>query len=84
MITLTRLNGQAFVINAERRLIEVEMTRETLQELGLQVGSKCTINLRHARVYTRQEVEEQTRVAERAAARPRKRRRFRDRLSTLR
>jgi sulfate/thiosulfate transport system ATP-binding protein len=68
----------------ERRLIEVEMTRETLQELGLQVGSKCTISLRHARVYARREAEEQTRVAERAAVRPRKRRRFRDRLSTLR
>jgi sulfate/thiosulfate transport system ATP-binding protein len=68
----------------EKRLIEAEMTRQTLQELGLQAGSKCTISLRHPRVYARQQVEEQTRVAERAAVRPRKRRRFRDRLSTLR
>src|SRR6185436_18129001 len=95
--TGTRLPGTALVrfISAlgqravaellyERRLIEAELTRQTLQELGLQVGSKCTISLRHARVYARHEAEEQTRVAERAAVRPRKRRRFRDRLSTLR
>ena len=68
----------------EKRLIEVEMTRQVLQELGLRAGSKCTISLRHPRVYARHQVEEQTRVAERAAARPRKRRRFRVRLSTLR
>lgn len=95
--TGTRLPGTALVrfISAlgeraiaellyERRLLEVEMTRQTLQELGLQVGSKCTIGLRRARVYARDEAEEQTRVAERATARPRKRRRLRDRLSTLR
>jgi sulfate transport system ATP-binding protein len=68
----------------EKRLIEAEMTRQTLQELGLTTGSKCAISLRHPRVYARQEAEKQTRVAERAAARPRKRRRLRDRLSTLR
>lgn len=68
----------------ERRLIEAEMTRQSLQDLELRVGSKCKISLRHARVYARQEVEEQTRVAERAAVRPRKRRRLRDRLPTLR
>jgi sulfate/thiosulfate transport system ATP-binding protein len=68
----------------DKRLIEAEMTPQTLQELRLQVGSKCIIRLRNPRVYPRQQAEEQTRVAERAAARPRKRRRFRDRLSTLR
>jgi sulfate/thiosulfate transport system ATP-binding protein len=68
----------------EKRLIEAEMTRQTLQELGLKNGSKCAIGLRHARVYARQEAEKQTRVAERAAARPRKRRRLRDRLPILR
>jgi len=68
----------------ERRLIEAEMTRQSLQELKLRVGTKCMISLRHARVYARQEAEEQTRVAERAAVRPRKRRRLRDRLPTLR
>jgi len=68
----------------EKRLVEVEMTRQTLQDLGLKTGSKCTISLRHPRVYPRQEAEAQTRVAERAQARPRKRRRFRDHLSTLR
>ena len=68
----------------DKRLIEAEMTPQRLQELGLQVGSKCVISLRNPRVYPRQQAEEQTRVAERAAVRPRKRRRFRDRLSTLR
>ncbi len=68
----------------EKRLIEAEMTRQTLQELGLKNGSKCAISLRHARVYARQEAEKQTSVAKRAAARPRKRRRLRDRLPTLR
>jgi len=68
----------------DKRLIEAEMTRQSLQDLGLKVGSKCTISLRHPRIYPRQEAEEQTRVAERAAARPRKRRRLRDHLSTLR
>jgi len=95
--TGTRLPGTALVrfISAlgqraitellyERRLIEVEMTRQSLQELKLRVGSKCTISLRHARIYARQEAEEQTRVAERAAVRPRKRRRLRDHLPTLR
>jgi sulfate/thiosulfate transport system ATP-binding protein len=78
--------GQRAVVELlyERRLIEAELTREMLQELRLQAGNKCTISLRHARVYARHEAEEQTRVAERAAARPRKRRRFRDRLPTLR
>ena len=78
--------GQRAVVELlyERRLIEAELTREMLQELRLQAGNKCSISFRHARVYARHEAEEQTRVAERAAARPRKRRRFRDRLSTLR
>jgi len=95
--TGTRLPGTALVrfISAlgqraitelfyERRLIEAEITRESLQGLDLRVGSKCTISLRHLRVYPRREAEQQTRVAERAAVRPRKRRRFRDRLPTLR
>ena len=60
------------------------MTRQSQQELKLRVGSKYKISLRHAHVYARQEAEEQTRVAERAGVRPRKRRRFRDRLPKLR
>jgi hypothetical protein len=52
----------------ERRLIEAEMTRQSLQELELRVGNKCKISLRHARVYARQEAEEQTRVSERPYA----------------
>jgi sulfate/thiosulfate-binding protein len=68
----------------DKRLIEAEMTREALQDLGLRGGSKCVISLRRPRVYAKEEAEEQTRVAERAAVRPRKRRRFRDHLSNLR
>jgi sulfate/thiosulfate transport system ATP-binding protein len=68
----------------EKRFIEAEVGRETLKELGLKTGMKCTISLRHPRIYARHEAEEQTRVTERAAMRPRKPRRFRDRLAKLR
>jgi sulfate/thiosulfate transport system ATP-binding protein len=63
----------------EKRLIEVELTRERLDELALRVGDKCHVSLRHPRVYERREADEQTRVSERGAQRPRLRRRFRDR-----
>jgi sulfate/thiosulfate transport system ATP-binding protein len=78
--------GQRAIIELvyEKRFIEAEMTREALQELALRTGSKCKISLRHPRVYSRREAEEQTRAAERAAVRPRKRRRLRDRLPRLR
>jgi CysA C-terminal regulatory domain len=68
----------------EKSFIEAEMTREAIKELGLKTGTKCTISLRHPRVFARHEAEEQTRVVERASMRPRKRRRFRDRLANLR
>lgn len=41
----------------ERKLIEVESTREKLNELGLQVGDRCTISLRLPRIYPKAEAE---------------------------
>jgi sulfate/thiosulfate transport system ATP-binding protein len=78
--------GQRAIIELlyEKSFIEAEMTREAIKELGLKTGTKCTISLRHPRVFARHEAEEQTRVAERTAMRPRTRRRFRDRLANLR
>ena len=78
--------GQRAIIELvyEKRLIEAEMTREALKEFGLKAGVRCTVTLKNPRIYARHEAEEQTRAVERAAIPPRKRRRFRDRLSGLR
>ena len=65
----------------ERRLIEAETTRESLKELGLSIGDKCTVSLRLPRIYARREAERQTGIPERAAARPPFRKRLRSRLS---
>jgi sulfate transport system ATP-binding protein len=65
----------------ERRLIEAETTRESLKELGLSIGDKCTVSLRLPRIYARREAERQTGIPERAAARPPFRKRLRTRLS---
>ena len=65
----------------ERRLIEAETTRESLKELGLSIGDKCTVSLRLPRIYARREAEKQTGIPERAAARPPFRKRLRSRLS---
>jgi sulfate transport system ATP-binding protein len=67
----------------EKRLIEVELSRERLEALGLRVGEKCQVSLRRPRVYERREANEQTRVSERGTQRPRLRRRFRDRAAML-
>ena len=61
----------------EKRLIEAETSRESLNELGLSIGDKCTISLRLPRVYAKREAEKQTGIAERAAARRRFRKRQR-------
>jgi len=39
----------------ERKLIEVETSREKLAELGLQVGDRCTVSLRLPRIYAKGE-----------------------------
>jgi sulfate transport system ATP-binding protein len=54
----------------EKRLIEAEMSRDRLGELGLQVRDKCVVSLRLPRIYARQEAERQTGIAERTANRP--------------
>jgi sulfate/thiosulfate transport system ATP-binding protein len=61
----------------EKRLIEAEVSREGLNELGLAIGDKCTISLRLPRIYAKREAEKQTGIGERAAARPRFRKRQR-------
>ena len=61
----------------EKRLIEAETSRERLNELGLSIGDKCTISLRLPRIYAKREAEKQTGIGDRAAARPRFRRRQR-------
>jgi sulfate transport system ATP-binding protein len=42
----------------ERKLIEVESSREKLAELGLQVGDRCTVSLRLPRVYPKGEADQ--------------------------
>jgi sulfate transport system ATP-binding protein len=49
----------------ERKLIEAEASREKLTELGLGIGDKCTISLRHPRIYPRAEAERQAKVVDR-------------------
>ena len=61
----------------EKRLIEAEVSREGLNELGLSIGGKCTISLRLPRIYAKREAEKQTGIGERVAARPRFRKRQR-------
>ena len=61
----------------EKKLVEAEIGRETLAELQLSVGAKCTISLRLPRIYAKREAEEQTGIADRATSRPRFRRRLR-------
>jgi sulfate transport system ATP-binding protein len=65
----------------EKRLIEAEVSREGLNELGLSIGDRCTISLRLPRIYSKREAEKQTAIGERAATRPRFRKRLRSRLS---
>jgi sulfate transport system ATP-binding protein len=65
----------------EKRLIEAEVSREGLNELRLSVGDKCTISLRLPRIYAKRDAEKQTGIGERAAPRPRFRKRLRSRLS---
>jgi sulfate/thiosulfate transport system ATP-binding protein len=64
----------------EKRLIEAETSREKLTELGLARGDRCIVSLRLPRIYPRREAERQTGISERTAARPRLRRRLRERL----
>jgi sulfate/thiosulfate transport system ATP-binding protein len=75
--------GQRAVVELlyEKRLIEAETTRESLKELGLSIGDKCTVSLRLPRIYARREAEKQTGIPERATARPPFRKRLRSRLS---
>jgi sulfate transport system ATP-binding protein len=83
MVRFISARGQRAVVELlyERRLIEAETTRESLKELGISIGDKCTVSLRLPRIYARQEAEKQTGIPERAAARPPFRKRLRSRLS---
>jgi sulfate/thiosulfate transport system ATP-binding protein len=83
IIRFVSARGQRAVVELlyEKRLIEAEVSRESLNELGLSIGDKCTISLRLPRIYAKREAEKQTGIAERAAARPRFRKRLRSRLS---
>jgi len=83
IIRFVSARGQRAVVELlyEKRLIEAEVSRESLNELGLSIGDKCTISLRLPRIYAKREAEKQTGITERAAARPRFRKRLRSRLS---
>jgi sulfate transport system ATP-binding protein len=48
----------------ERKLIEADVPRETLNQLQLQVGDRCTIRLRLPRIYARAEAEREVRAIE--------------------
>jgi sulfate transport system ATP-binding protein len=45
----------------EKHLIEAVISRETMQELGLEVGSKCRIRLRLPTIFAKTEVDEEAR-----------------------
>jgi len=62
----------------ERKLIEAEISREKLAELGLGVGDKCPISLRLPRIYLREEAERDTKGGDRSG-KQRRRLRRRDR-----
>ena len=49
----------------ERQLVEAEISREKLTELGLNVGDKCTVSLRLPRIYPREEAERHAKVVDR-------------------
>ena len=58
----------------ERQLVECELMRDQMKELGIKVGSKCEIGLRYPRIFERREAEREAG----AAVKPRKSRlRFR-------
>ena len=57
----------------EKRLIEAEIGRERLTDLGLNVGDRCSISLRLPRIYGKTEVEEQTDIRSPREKRPRMR-----------
>jgi sulfate/thiosulfate transport system ATP-binding protein len=61
----------------ERKLIEAESSREKLTELGLTVGSRCTIGLRLPRIYAKIQVERQANADGSRRPRLRLRRRLR-------
>ena len=79
IIRFVSARGQRAVVELlyEKRLIEAEVSRESLNELGLSIGDKCTISLRLPRIYAKREAEKQTGIGERVAARPRFRKRQR-------
>jgi sulfate/thiosulfate transport system ATP-binding protein len=62
----------------DRKLIEAEISREKLMQLGLDVGDKCTISLRLPRVFLREEAERDAKVVD-GTGKQRRRRRRRDR-----
>jgi sulfate transport system ATP-binding protein len=59
----------------ERQLVEAEISREKLMELGLSVGDKCTISLRLPRIYPREEAERDAKVVDRPGQQRRRLRR---------
>ena len=61
----------------ERKLVQVETTRERLGQLGLNVGDRCTISLRQPRFYSRADAEKSARSEGANRARLRYRRRER-------
>jgi sulfate/thiosulfate transport system ATP-binding protein len=63
----------------ERKLVQVETTRERLGQLGLNVGDRCTISLRQPRFYSRADTEKS--AGSESANRARLRYRRRDRVA---
>jgi sulfate transport system ATP-binding protein len=61
----------------ERKLVEAEISREKLAELGLEVGDKCTISLRLPRIFSREQAERDTRFVDRPGKQRLRRRRDR-------
>jgi sulfate/thiosulfate transport system ATP-binding protein len=59
----------------DRKLVEAEISREKLAQLGISVGDKCTISLRLPRIYLRDQADRDARVIDRPGQQRRRRRR---------
>ena len=59
----------------DRKLVEAEISREKLTQLGISVGDKCTISLRLPRIYLREEAVRDAKTVDRTSQQRRRRRR---------
>ena len=63
------------------RLVEAEIDRDRLKEMGLAIGSRCVLSLRQPRIYSKKDAELQTGIAKREPARVKLREQLRKKLT---